>query len=44
MIQEEDPTDAGTHVLPMSEHKDLFDEAGDLRRERRRILEKLDER
>lgn len=42
MVQEEDPRDDSTHVLPMSDHKDLFDEAGDLRRERRRLLEMLE--
>lgn len=43
MIQEEDHQDAETHVLPMSEHKDLFDDVGDLRRKRRRLLNHLED-
>ncbi|TMT78012.1 hypothetical protein E2L06_20880 [Haloterrigena sp. H1] len=44
MIQEEDPRDAGTHTLPMSDHKDFFDDVGDLRRKRRKLLNELEKR
>ncbi|WP_161605576.1 hypothetical protein [Natronorubrum sulfidifaciens] len=44
MIQEEDHRDSDTHVLPMSYHKDLFDDVGHLRRKRRMVLNKLKKR
>lgn len=44
MIQKEDPIDSDTHILPMSDHKDLYDEVGDLRRKRRILLDKLEKR